>query len=86
MNISPCKREKIDTSYSHFILSKMLLIKSLNNLEVNYHKEVVTSLPCKHSCLALIQMAFSDLDLGAITSMTASTPKDEYCEFTTIRL
>jgi len=49
-------------------------------------EEVVTSLPCRHGCLALIQTAFSDLDLGAITSMTASTPKDEYCEFTTVRL
>jgi len=49
-------------------------------------EEVAASLPCGYGCLALIQTAFSNLDLGAITSMTASTPKDEYCEFTTIRL
>ena len=49
-------------------------------------EEVAILLPCRHGCLAMIQTAFSDLDLGATTSMTATTPKDEYCEFTTIRL
>jgi len=49
-------------------------------------EEVAASLPCGHGCLALIQTAFNDLDLGAITSMTASMPKDEYCEFTIVRL
>lgn len=49
-------------------------------------QEVTGLLPCKHGCLAMVQTAFSDLDLGASTSMTASAPKDEYCEFTTIRV
>ena len=48
-------------------------------------QEVADSLPCRHGCLALIQTAFGDLDLGASASLTCSTPKDEYCEFTTIR-
>jgi len=49
-------------------------------------EEVADLLPCRYGCLALVQTAFSDLDLGAITSMTAYTPKDEYCEFTTVRV
>ena len=49
-------------------------------------QEVADSLPCRHGCLAMVQTAFSDLDLGASTSMTGSTPKDEYCEFTTVRI
>ena len=49
-------------------------------------EEVATMLPCRHGCLAMIQTAFSDLMLGASTSMTGTTPEDEYCEFTIIRL
>ena len=48
-------------------------------------QEVVESLPCRQGCLAMIQTAFSDLGLGASTSMTGSAVKDKYCEFTTIR-
>ena len=56
-----------------------------DNLKEKCGQEVADSLPCRHGCLALIQTAFSDLDLGASASLTGSTPKDEYCEFTTIR-
>ena len=49
-------------------------------------QEIADLLPCKHGCLAMIETAFSDLGLGASTSMTGSTPKDEYCEFTTTRV
>lgn len=49
-------------------------------------QQVADLLPCRHGCLAMIQTAFGDLNLGASTSMTASTPEDEYCEFTTIRV
>ena len=47
---------------------------------------VAQQLPCQYGCLALIDTAFRDLDLGAITSMTAAVPQQEYCEFTTIRI
>ena len=49
-------------------------------------QEVADLLPCSHGCLAMIHTAFSDLGLGASTTMTGSTPKDEYCEFTVIRV
>ena len=49
-------------------------------------REVADLLPCRHGCLAMIQTAFSDLDLGASTTMTGSTSKDEHCEFTIIRV
>lgn len=49
------------------------------------HK-VADLLPCRHGCLAMIETAFSDLSLGASTSMTGSMPKDRYCEFTTVRV
>ncbi|MFC1989931.1 hypothetical protein ACFLVW_05160 [Chloroflexota bacterium] len=48
--------------------------------------EVADLLPCRHGCLAMIETAFSDLSLGASTSMTGSTPQDKYCEFTTVRV
>ncbi len=43
-------------------------------------------LPCRHGCFALIDTAFRDLGLEAITSMTAAVPQQEYCEFTAIRI
>lgn len=49
-------------------------------------QEVADLLSCRHGCLAMIQTAFSELDLGASTSMTGSTPKEEYCEFTILRV
>ena len=55
-------------------------------LEEKCGQEVASMLPCKHGCLAMIQTAFSDLGLGAETSMTGTTPKDSYCEFTTLRV
>lgn len=60
--------------------------KMYNALKEKCGQEVADLLPCSHGCLAMIQTAFSDLSLGADTSMTGSTPKDEYCEFTTIRV
>jgi len=49
-------------------------------------QEVAESLPCRHGCLALIETAFRDLGLEAITSMTASVPLQDYCEFTAVRI
>jgi hypothetical protein len=43
-------------------------------------------LSCRHACLALIDTAFGDLGLGAVISMTAAVPQQEYCEFTAIRI
>lgn len=43
-------------------------------------------LPCRHGCLAMIETAFADLDLGAVTTMTATVPRQDYCEFTTTRI
>ena len=48
--------------------------------------EVAELLPCRHGCLAMVQTAFGDLNLGASVSMTGATPKDEYCEFTAVRV
>jgi len=55
-------------------------------LEEKCSREVAGLLPCKYGCLAMIQTVFSDLGLGAETSMTGTTPKDSYCEFTTLRV
>ncbi len=46
---------------------------------------VADTLPCRHACLALVEKAFGAFELGASTVMTARTPKDEHCEFTTTR-
>lgn len=50
------------------------------------NQDVADSLPCRHGCLAMIHTAFGDLDLMANTSMTALTPKNGYCEFTSFRI
>jgi hypothetical protein len=47
---------------------------------------VAEQLPCRHGCLAMIETAFADLDLGAVTTMTATAPRQDYCEFTTTRI
>lgn len=60
--------------------------KMYDALKEKCGQEVADSLPCSHGCLAMIQTAFIDLGLRARTSMTGSTPKDEYCEFTTTRI
>ena len=49
-------------------------------------QEITELLPCRHGCLAMVQTAFSDVGLGASTSITTSVLKDEYCEFTTIKV
>ncbi len=46
---------------------------------------VADTLPCRHACLAMVEKAFGAFELGASTVMTARTPKDEHCEFTTTR-
>ena len=45
------------------------------------NKEVVDLLPCKYSCLAMMETLHRDLALDAIVSMEASMPKDGYCPF-----
>lgn len=45
------------------------------------NKKVVDLLPCKHSCLAMMETLHRDLALDAIISMEASMPKDGYCQF-----
>ncbi len=47
---------------------------------------VAEQLPCRHGCLAMIETAFADLDLGAVTTMTATAPRQDCCEFTTTRI
>ncbi len=46
---------------------------------------VADTLPCRHACMALVETVFGAFELGASTEMTARTPKDEHCEFTTTR-
>lgn len=47
---------------------------------------VAEQLPCRHGCLAMIETAFADLDLGAVTTMTATAPRQDHCEFTITRI
>jgi hypothetical protein len=47
---------------------------------------VAGQLPCRYGCLAMVETAFTSFDLGAMTTMTATAPRQGYCEFTTTRI
>ncbi|MBI4304103.1 MAG: hypothetical protein HY665_07190 [Chloroflexi bacterium] len=60
--------------------------KMYTALEEKCSQEIADSLPCRHGCLAMVQTAFTDLGLGASTTITRTVPDDKCCEFTTIRV
>lgn len=48
--------------------------------------QVANRMLCKHGCLRALEILRSGMELDAVISMTASTAKDGYCEFSMKRI
>ena len=57
-----------------------------NTIKEKCGDEVANLMTCKNACLKALETLQKDLEMDVVTDMTASTAKDEYCEFSMKKL
>ena len=63
------------------LIYRMVDCKTFKNLKEKCGDEVANLLPCKHACMTACETIHQDLEVDALIQMTASMPKEHYCEF-----
>ena len=57
-----------------------------NTIKDKCGDEVANMMTCQHACLKALETLNKDLEIDTVNSMSASTSKDDYCEFSMKKL
>jgi hypothetical protein len=63
------------------LIYRMINCKIFNNIKEKCGEKVADLLTCKQACLTACRTIHQDLEIDALISMTASIPKEGYCQF-----
>ena len=63
------------------LIYRMVNCKTFNNIKEKCGEKVAELLTCQHACLTACRTIHQELDVDALISMTASIPKEGYCQF-----
>ncbi|MGC1404070.1 MAG: hypothetical protein WA974_14215 [Thermodesulfobacteriota bacterium] len=63
------------------LIYRMVSCKTFNKIKEKCGEKVAGLLTCKHACLTACRTIHQDLEIDALISMTASIPKEGYCQF-----
>ena len=70
----------ITACYSKLLSYRVPSCTIYNELQEQCGEEIAKRMPCKEACLTALRVLHRDLDLDAITGMSAEMCKDGYCE------
>ena len=63
------------------LIYRMVSCKTFNKIKEKCGEKVAGLLACKHACLTACRTIHQDLEIDALIGMTASIPKEGYCQF-----
>jgi hypothetical protein len=63
------------------LIYRMVNCKTFSQIKEKCGEKIADLLCCKHACLTACRTIHQDLEIDALISMTASIPKEGYCQF-----
>jgi hypothetical protein len=63
------------------LIYRMIQCKTFNKIKEKCGEKVAGLLTCKQACLTACRTIHQELEIDALISMTASIPKEGYCQF-----
>jgi len=70
----------VENNHSRLVY-RMVDCKTFKNIREKCGDEIANLMTCKHGCLTACRTVHQDLDVDALTQMTAAMPEDNYCQF-----